>query len=258
MKNKSCLKKIALTTSWVLSFSAIAKDNPPGAISSYPTFYAGIAGSLDHLNGKRTEQLTGGGTNTLISFSDNRSLSANGFNAQGLAGFLWTIPASRFVLSPEIYLGQGSVEATLQESGVDPAIPSGKGLQSSLKRNFTMGFVTRFGFYLSGCQNNLAYLLVGLDQSRFQNTFALSSGPDAGGNQVPTLFEKRSKWLSGRIIGLGFERKFNHFKLGVDVRYTFYSSWGGYSRQAAISDDVISIQFKPRIISTSLTFCYLF
>ena len=250
------MKRI-LTALLVLSFPVVGKENPPGTISPYPTFYVGIAGSLDHLSGKRTEQLTTG-ADTFLSFSNGGSLSTNGVNAKGLLGFLWTIPSSRFVLSPEIYLGQGNVETTLQKSDEDPAIPANKGLQSSFKRNLTMGFVGRFGFYLSDCQNNLAYLLFGIDKSRFQNSFSLSSGNDALGNNVPPLFEKRSKWLKGRIIGLGFERKFNNFKLGIDVRYTFYSSWGGYSRKAAVSDDVISIQFNPKIISTSLTFCYLF
>lgn len=218
-------------------------------------FYAGLSGGIDWMGGKRSEQiLTGAGTN--LSFSSNSSLSSNGISAKGIGGFLWTIPTTFFVLSPEAYFGRGNTDITLQASAVDPAIPTDKGLQSTLLHTLTLGFIVRAGFYLENCQNNLLYLLIGVDRSKFENKFAFSSG-DVGAS-VPTVFDKRQKWLNSPIFGLGFERKFTNFKVGVDIRFASYSTWGNYTRTAAVSDDVLSIQFKPKLISTSLTLCYVF
>ena len=187
----------------------------------------------------------------------NKSQAANGINGKVIAGFLWTVPNTAFVLSPEVYLGQGSAQITLQESAYDPdAGGSTKGLQSTLKQNITMGFILRTGFYLADRQNNLLYVLFGVDQSKFENKFTLSSTDLAG--PVPTLFEKRSKMLKGPVIGFGFEKKLNKLKIGIDLRYTRYSEWGKYSQEVPVSGDRFSVKIRPTIITTTLTFCYLF
>ncbi|MCX7343095.1 MAG: hypothetical protein NT128_02995 [Proteobacteria bacterium] len=195
------------------------------------------------------------GTNKYFAFS-KKSQVANGITGKVVTGFLWTIPNTSFVLSPEIYLGQGSAEITKKGSAHDPDIPADKEFQSTLRQRLTMGFVLRAGYYLTDNQNNLFYLLVGIDQSKFENKFTLSSS-DVGG-PVPSLFEKRSKILRSPIFGFGFERKFNKFKIGIDLRYMNYNAWGKYSQKVNVSNDIISIKFKPRIISTTLNFCYLF
>ena len=217
-------------------------------------FYAGISLGWDHMVTKRQEELVTG-TNRYFAFSE-KSQVANGITGKIITGFLWTIPNTSFALSPEIYLGQGSAEITKKGSAHDPFIPADKEFQSTLRQRLTMGFVLRAGYYLTNNQNNLLYLLVGIDQSKFENKFTLSSS-DVGG-PVPSLFEKRSKILRSPVIGFGFERKFNKLKIGIDLRYVNYKAWGKYSPKVNVSRDIISIKFKPRIISTTLNFCYLF
>lgn len=234
------------------SFSGKAAETTEG--NHIPEFYVGVSVGLDHLTTKRTEQLTTGLKRVLF-FSSNKSQSTNGINAKGLFGFLWTFPKTSFVLSPEIYLGKGGVEAALQGSKHDPDIPADKNLQSTIKRSFSMGIVLRAGFYLTDCNNNFLYGLIGMDKSKFQNKSIFSS-TDVGGI-VPVLFEKRSKFLKGIVVGTGFERKFNSFKVGIDMRYTSYPSWS-YSSHNSASGDTLAVRLKPKIFSTSLTFCYIF
>jgi hypothetical protein len=134
---------------------------------------------------------------------------------------------------------------TKKESSHDHAIGDTKDLQSTLKQRLTIGFILRAGFYLTNSQNNFLYVLMGIDQSKFENKFILANTDPLAA--TPPLFEKRTKFLRGPVIGIGFERKFNRFKVGIDIRYTNYSAWDKYSKKAAVSNDVISVSFKPKI-----------
>ena len=251
------MQKILLIIISAMIFSITAEESKTDKTTdSAIEFYAGISLGWDHLIAKRQEQLVTHQNRTLT-FSDNKSQTANGITGKIIAGFLWTIPNTAFVLSPEIYLGQGSAEITKKESAHDPDEPADKDFQSALRQRLTMGIILRAGFYLTNCQNNFLYALVGIDQSKFENKFTLSS-TQVGLADVPTLFEKRSKYLRSPVIGFGFERKFNKCKVGIDLRYMNYSAWDKYAKKANVSNDLISIKFKPRIISTTLTFCYLF
>ena len=220
-------------------------------------FYVGVSVGHDRMTAKRTEQVVTGTFDTFLSFSNNKTQRANAVNGKVIAGFLWTIPNTQFVLSPEVYIGQGSAQVTLQESKFDNVQEHAaeKSYKSTFKQGLTIGAVLRAGFYLTD-DNNLFYGLVGMGRSKFENKFTFTSG-NVGG-PIPTLFEKRSKFLGSTIFGGGFERKFNTFNVGFDCRYASYSAWGNYSKTALVSEDTLSIRFKPKIVSTSLTFCYLF
>jgi opacity protein-like surface antigen len=250
----------------IIALSALCAKAEESAQTAQPTetataspveFYVGVSVGHDRMTAKRTEQVVTGTFNTFLSFSNNKTQRANAVNGKVIAGFLWTIPNTQFVLSPEVYIGQGSAQVTLQESKFDnaPAPAAEKSYQSTFKQGLTIGAVLRAGFYLTD-DNNLFYGLVGMGRSKFENKFTFTSG-NVGG-PIPTLFEKRSKFLGSTIFGGGFERKFNTFKVGLDCRYASYSAWGNYSKTALVSEDTLSIRFKPKIVSTSLTFCYLF
>ena len=217
-------------------------------------FYVGVSVGHDRMTAKRTEQVVTA-LNAHLPFSTNKTQTRNGMNGKVIAGFLWTVPNTAFVLSPEIYIGQGSA-LTLKESAFDEPANVMKTYKSTFKQSLAVGAVLRAGFYLTG-DNNFIYGLVGIDRSKFENKFMLSS-TDIGGLTIPTLIEKRSKHLKSSVFGAGFEKKINSFKVGIDCRYASYSAWGNYSKKALISRDILSISFKPKIVSTSLTFCYLF
>ena len=217
-------------------------------------FYVGVSVGHDRMTAKRTEQVVTI-TNVHLPFSTNKTQTRNGMNGKVIAGFLWTVPNTAFVLSPEIYIGQGS-SLTLKESALDEAANVMKTYKSTFKQSLAIGAVLRAGFYLTG-DNNFLYGLVGIDRSKFENKFMLSS-TDVGGLAIPTLIEKRSKHLKSSVFGAGFEKKINSFKVGIDCRYASYSAWSNYSKKALVSRDILSISFKPKIVSTSLTFCYLF
>ncbi len=248
-------KILLIIISAMVFYIAAEESKTPPANDNTVEFYAGISLGWDHLIAKRHEQLVTD-NNLNLTFSDNKSQTGNGLTGKIIAGFLWTIPNTAFILSPEIYLGQGSAEITKRESAHDPDANADKKFESTLRQRLTMGFILRAGFYLTNRQNNFLYALVGIDQSKFENKFILSSS--AAGVDAPPLLEKRSKFLRSPVIGLGFERKFNRFKVGIDIRYMPYSEWGKYTKKAEVTDDVISIKFKPRIISTTLSICYLF
>lgn len=241
-----------LLTGFVLGACAFADGGDVPAVQ----FYAGVSAGYDRMMAKRTEKLETG-TGTLLSFSDNKTKTANGFTGKLIGGFLWNITGSSFAIGPEAYVGYGSAEMTLQESGHDPlGGPADKSYQSNFKQTFSAGAILRAGFYLTE-NNNFLYVLGGINRSKFENKFTLSS-TDVAGIPIPTLFTKSSKFLKGSIIGLGYERKIKNIKVGIDLYYTTYSRWKNYSQTAAISNDKISLQFKPKIITTALTVCYLF
>ncbi len=219
-------------------------------------FYVGVAMGYDRLVAKRTEEILTT-YDTRLFFSKNKTQTTNGLSGKLLAGFLWNIHNSAFAIGPEAYFGHGSGQMTLQTAQHDPADNADKNYQSTFKHSLTMGLVLRAGFYLN-TTNDFLYVLTGINYSKFENTFMLSSVAPPPIAPVPTLVEKRSKFLKSPVFGIGFEKKFNRIKVGIDCRYTPYSAWGNYSRKAQVSDDTISIRFKPKIISTSLTFCYIF
>ena len=169
------MQKILLITISTMAFSIAAEESKTEQTSDKAIeFYAGISLGWDHLIVKRQEQIVTHQNRTLT-FSDNKSQTANGITGKIIAGFLWTIPNTAFVLSPEIYIGQGSTEITKKESAHDPDEPADKEFQSTLRQRLTMGLILRAGFYLTNCQNNFIYALVGIDQSKFENKFILSS-----------------------------------------------------------------------------------
>ncbi len=217
-------------------------------------FYVGVSVGHDRMTAKRTEQVVTI-TGVHLPFFTNKTQTRNGMNGKVIAGFLWTVPNTAFVLSPEIYIGRGSI-LTLKESAFAEADNAMKTYKSTLKQSLAVGAVLRSGFYLTG-DNNFLYGLVGIDRSKFENKFMLSS-TEMHGVAIPTLVEKRRKFFNSPVFGVGFERKFNAFKVGIDCRCTSYSGWGNYSKKILVSDDTLSISLKPKITSTSLTFCYLF
>lgn len=252
------MQKIWLIILSTLVFSIAAEESKTDQTSDKAIeFYAGISLGWDHMVAKRNEELVTR-NNIHHTFSDNKSQTTNGITGKVVTGFFWNIPNSSFALSPEIYLGQGSAEITKKEDAHDTfgGVASTKELQSTLRQRLTMGVILRAGYYLTNNQNNFLYVLVGVDQSKFENKFVSTSTDIVGGDHP--LFEKRSKFLRSPVIGLGFERKFNKFKVGIDIRYMNYEAWGKYSQKSRDTHDVISIKFKPRIISTSLTVCYFF
>ena len=259
-EGKIRMKRLLLA---VITLSAFCVKAEESAQTAQPTevatarpveFYVGVSVGHDRMTAKRTEDLLTG-LGTQLYFSKNKTQRTDGVSGKAIAGFLWTAPNTQFALSPEVYIGHGSGQITLQETAHDPAAPANKGYQSTFKQSLTLGIVLRAGFYLTG-DNNFLYGLIGIDRSKFENKFTMSSNDLL--NPVTTFFEKRSKFLKSTIFGIGFERKFNTFKVGIDSRYMPYSEWNNYSKTVATSNDKITVRFRPKIFSTSLTFAYIF
>ena len=219
-------------------------------------WYLGGSIGWDYLMVKRTEQLTTV-DNHQFSFSQNKSRSANGIAGKAIVGFLWTIPDTAFVLSPEVYWGRINTQITVQESTYDTINNASKQLQSTLRHIRSMGLVLRGGFYLSNRQNDFLYVLIGFDKSQFENKYTFSS-TDYLTLAVPSTVIKQRKWSNAPVFGFGFERKFNAFKVGIDLRYIAYPNWRQVSQKNSISSDQLALRYKPRVITTSLTFCYMF
>ncbi len=188
----------------IIALSALCVKAGKSAESTTPQFYVGVSVGHDRMTAKRTEDLRTV-IGTQMYFANNKTQRTNGVSGKAIAGFLWMVPNTPFVLSPEVYIGHGSGQITLQESGHDPLAPANRGYQSTFKQSLTLGIALRAGFYLTG-DNNFLYGLIGIDRSKFENKFTLSSNDLL--NPVTTFFEKRSKFLKSTIFGIGFERKF--------------------------------------------------
>lgn len=220
-------------------------------------FYAGVSAGYDRMIAKRTEKVKTAFQDQFF-FSNNKTQTGNGFNGKLLGGFLWNIAGTSFAIGPEAYVGYGSAEVTLQEKLYDANIlaQTERYYQSTFKQTFMMGAILRMGYYLNQ-DNNFLYVLGGINCSRFENRFTFSSFSIAMG-VGNTINEKQSKFLKSPIVGVGFEKKCNRIKIGLDVRYMPHSAWGNYSRFLPRTDDTVFIRFKPKIITTNLTLCYLF
>ncbi len=237
----------------VITLSTLCVKAGKSAESTTPQFYAGVSVGHDRMTAKRTEQTT---TNDeTLFFSNKKTQSSNSINGKLIAGFLWTIPNTAFALSPEIYVGQGNAQVTEQEKAREQTAPQDVSLHSSYKQKTIMGIILRMGVYLTNKQNDFLYVLLGTEKSKFENKFTYSSAGNIG---IDTLFKKRNKFLKSPVYGAGFEHKFDRFKIGIDCRYTNYSSWNNYSIEAPVTNDELKKDFKPKIVTTSLTFCYLF
>ncbi len=183
-EEKIRMKRLLLA---VITLSALCAKAEESAQTAQPTevatarpveFYVGVSVGHDRMTAKRTEDLLTG-LGTQLYFSKNKTQRTDGVSGKAIAGFLWTAPNTQFALSPEVYIGHGSGQITLQETAHDPAAPANKGYQSTFKQSLTLGIVLRAGFYLTG-DNNFIYGLVGIDRSKFENKFMLSS-TDIGG-----------------------------------------------------------------------------
>lgn len=253
------MQRFLIAVAILITFTIKADEPAPASIR--PEFYIGVSVGHDRLSGKRNEDLLTHDRVQLF-FSNDKTQRTNAVSGKLITGFLWTIPNTAFVLSPEIYIGLGSGQITLQATGTardpdgDPDGDTTKNYQSTFKQTLTIGIVLRAGFYLTG-NNNFLYGLIGIGKSKFQNTFTLTS-TNVGNVPAPALVEKRTKSLKSPVFGVGFEKKFTTFKVGIDCRYMPYATWGNYSKEVPISEDKITIRFKPKVISTSLTFSYLF
>ena len=106
----------------IIALSALCVNAEESAQTAQPTevatarpveFYVGVSAGYDRMIAKRTEELKAG-TGTQLSFSNNKTQTANGFNGKLVAGFLWNIAGTSFAIGPEVYVGYGSSEVTLQ------------------------------------------------------------------------------------------------------------------------------------------------
>jgi len=139
----------------IIALSALCVKAGKSAESTTPQFYAGVSIGHDRMTAKRTEKVVTS-VGTQLSFSNNSTQRTNGVNGKVIAGFLWTIPNTQCVLSPEVYIGHGSGQITLQESGHDLITVSDRSYQSTFKQSLTLGIALRAGFYLTG-DNNFLY-----------------------------------------------------------------------------------------------------
>ena len=250
-EGKIRMKRLLLA---VITLSALCvKAEESAKSAAAPQFYVGVSMGHDHITAKRTEKTT---TNhELIFLSNKTTQSSSDISGKLITGFLWIIPNTSFVLSPEIYIGQGRAKVTELENATEPTGPQYLSLHTSYKQKTIMGIILRMGSYLTNKENDFLYVLFGAEKSKFENKFTYSSAGNLGRD---TLFKKRNKFLKSPVYGTGFEHKFDRFKIGIDCRYTNYSSWNNYSIEAPVTGDLLKKDFKPRIITTSLTFSYLF
>ncbi len=169
--------------------------------------YIGASVNYEHMNGHRSDGLRTALGNSALYVNDGRiSDDAIGFDVY--MGYLYRMPETNIVLGIEPFVAikgnddtsSGFIEDFRQEA--------------KIKRKCSAGLLLRCGYVIA--DNWLVYGIVGPDWGRFtyhQNELTEDTSS-------PTLTS--SKWLKGIRYGLGIEKEFEYFRLGIQATMTNY------------------------------------
>lgn len=221
-------------------------------------FYAGLAGGIERLSGKRNESANedaGGGARITTIFTDGKSMNENNVAVSLLTGFLWKPSNHPIVLGPEIFFGRGNTTSTVNDDRFDAASNAFRHYSTTLQRKLFYGALVRAGYQF--CGNYLVYLSLGFDRGQFARTTVLAADPA----NITTTSAKNTKWLNGLLFGLGFEKRIDSFVVGLDlraVRYGKYNAQDSVLVAPGVGPGTLSCNAKPRIYFGTLRICYQF
>lgn len=247
------------------ALTGIANAIPPTPVAaknsfSIPQFYAGLSGGFENFTGHRSEKLIS--TAPLASeshtFSDNKKFFSRADIAlSAIAGFLWRIPNLPLSIGPEIYLGQGTGKDTVKSTYSDNLAGEGRTYTADFKRKLFYGILVRTGWNF--WQDYFGYLSLGLDFSQFRTDREMITRTNFNPPNVNTL--RQTKKLTGFVAGIGVEKRFGSFCVGMDFKRIAYKQQNFFDilkPDPGISPNQLAFSAKPRIYSLSLRFSYFF
>lgn len=226
--------------------------------------YVGVAGGIELLRGKRSESLQNSNPIDKATFTDNKGFSDNSANLSIFGGFTWNIPGSSFFIGPEIYGGRFNGESLNNAVALDAPNAVNRTIETSISKRYSFGFLIKPGIVVA--RDYRAYLLVGLDVSRFRNStfYTPRSVLALGGlSDIPPYSLSTSKWMKAFVWGAGFEREFSCHRLGADIRFMQYKTFSAaYNVNTGLAapdtTDSLKNSYKPKSYQLMLKYTYIF
>ncbi len=195
--------------------------------ANWEGWYAGGSANWEYFFGKRTDEFTSV-IGSPASLSSNQSFHNSEAGFSLFTGFLCNISDTCWHWGLEPYAGYKFNENTIS--------PSGSTL--SLERRWDFGLDLRVGRLI--CEDTFLYVRAGPEASQFRY-----KSSDEAGNAYS------HKWIPGGHFGVGIEKEFSCFRLGLEVAYSMYTR-----EKIMLAADPIggqtSINAKPRVLSVNL------
>ena len=224
-------------------------------------FYVGLSGSGEQMSGRRSESfneenlLLGSPARTQTVYTNNLRMLEKNAVVSLMTGFLWKIPTLPLLIGPEIYAGRGNALSAVKDVRLDPFVGGENRLYSTdFQRKSFYGILMRVGYQF--CEKYLVSLSLGIDRSQFSIERSLHYD-----GTVPATLIKRTPWLNGVVLGVGLERIFNQFIVGLDCRmiqYRKYNSVDNVDVAAGVTPAFLNFSVQPKITMVSLRVSYRF
>lgn len=234
----------------LLSASAIANGAPiqpaPAQEATTPksnwNVYAGFAGGLDILQGKRqlVEVLPAPAVNRVT----KPELSGNGASFELFAGATYRIPNTIFSFGLDPYLSYSNVKSNDFNSVVVPVgnVNAFSSVSSSWASRFGGGLDLKAGLNVS--QNDCFFGFVGTQLRQFQFKY---------NDHFGTVSKTKSLWAFA--WGLGYEHRFATSSVGIKFRNDLFD---GGSFSYGLGGSQFQGSMKPKLYSFLLTYKYNF
>ena len=219
-------------------------------------YYAGMVGGFERLTGRRTESLkeTVAGATVTTSYSLNRRILENSGTISFIGGMMWRLNPLPIYMGPEFYVGRGSALSSLVDTRPDSTTTNSRVYSTDFQRKLFFGGQLRAGFFF--CKNYLASFSIGIDRSFFLTKRILAFDARAA---VQPVLVNRTKGFNGLLFGLGLEKHWNHFLVGIDVKLIrFRSQTNDVSLPIATSPAVSNFTARPVLYSIGLRLGYKF
>jgi hypothetical protein len=229
-------------------------------------FYAGLAGGMEQMTGRRSESLDEEDLNNPPAriqtiYNQNLRMSQANPAVSLMGGFLWNMPAQPLVLGPEIYFGRGSTLHSVKDYRPDPFGALGLGdtrsYTADFQRRYFFGILARAGIRF--CEKYLAYLSLGYDRSQFNISGLVSLFPRS--RQIKATILQKRKSYNGMVFGIGLEKEIQQVNVGIDMRLIKYGTqtfFNDLNQPAGEAPASVTLRVRPTIYSAALRVSYRF
>ncbi|MDF3034327.1 MAG: hypothetical protein K0R76_1281 [Alphaproteobacteria bacterium] len=229
------------------------------ASATRPQFYVGLSSGFENLSGRRSEELIADpifAQSTI--FSNNQKFSSRADIAlSAIAGFQWGIPNLPLSIGPEIYLGKGNGSNLVKINYHDAIAAENRTYAAEFKRKLFYGFIVRTGWNF--WKDYFGFLSLGIDMSHFMTDRSMLTNTNLPNFNFQTL--RRTKKLSGFLMGIGIEKRFGCIGVGIDLKRVTYRQQNFFDTlnpDPGTPPNQLSFSVRPKIYSLSLRISYLF
>ncbi len=155
-------------------------------------------------------------------------------------------------MGAEGYFGRGNALSSVRDTRAAGA--NNRFYSTDFQRKFFYGGLLRVACEF--CPSYLASFSLGIDRSQFLTKRILTFDPT-----VTTTFVSRTKGFNGVLFGLGFEKHFGHFGVGLDlkmIQYRRQQTADPVAVPAGQGPATMNFSIRPIIYSAAFRLCYVF